>query len=362
MSQSTNAKFPPAKLTLKDGTVFRGFSFGYAAPAAGEVVFNTGMVGYPETLTDPSYYGQILVLTYPLIGNYGVPPAAEADPLSSFFESPRVQIRGLILSTQIEEFSHWSAATSLREWLLREKIPALCGIDTRQLTRLLREHGTMLGKIEIGDSRTDYDDPNQRNLMPSVSIPAPQKLGSGKIRIALLDCGCKAGIIRSLLKRGLEILRLPWNHDLTREDFDGLLVSNGPGNPKMCRPTILQIQQAVRRNVPILGICLGNQLLALAAGANTYKLKYGHRGQNQPVIETGTNRCLITSQNHGFAVDGTTLPDDWQPWFLNLNDGSVEGIRHRSGRFLGVQFHPEASPGPEDAEYLFDQFLELIQK
>ncbi len=351
---------PQGRLILEDGSVYPGVSFGAMQSVAGEAVFNTGMVGYPETLTDPSYSGQILVLTYPLIGNYGVPASAANSSLESLLESEKVQISGLVVADYSVFHSHWNAGKSLGEWLAENNIPALTGIDTRTLTKKMREKGTMPGKIEFDDMPVDFYDPNLDNLVSGVSTPAPSRYGEGKKRVCLIDCGCKHNIIRNLVKRGVEVLRVPWDHDIGQEDFDGLLISNGPGDPKMCRYTILQIRQAISQDIPVFGICLGHQLMALATGANTYKLKYGHRGQNQPVREAGSNRCLVTSQNHGFAVDNSTLPDGWEPWFINLNDGTNEGIRHVSGRFRSVQFHPEASPGPVDAGYLFDEFLEKL--
>ena len=348
-------------LVLEDGSRYLGYSFGYPKSTAGEVVFNTGMVGYPETLTDPSYYGQLLVFTYPLIGNYGIAANKSENHLNFTFESSKVQIFGLIVSDYSDEYSHHSASKSLGNWLIRQKIPALSGIDTRALTKKLREKGTLLGKILFDNDSIDYYDPNSENLVEYVSPQKPYLYGTGDHRLILMDCGCKHNILHSLIQRGVEVLRVPWNYDFSKEKFDGLVISNGPGNPKMCRRAIHFIRNTISKNIPVFGICLGNQLLALASGANTYKLKYGHRSQNQPVMEVDTNRCLITSQNHGFAVDANTLPVDWEPWFVNLNDGTNEGIRHRSGLFMSVQFHPEASPGPVDANFLFDKFLKLIK-
>lgn len=358
--KTKSGKSSKAKLLLENGLVFHGFTFGSKKSIAGEVVFNTGMTGYPETLTDPSYHGQILALTYPLLGNYGVPSENTKSVLPENFESDKIQISGLLISDYSFEYSHWNSNKSLADWLIRNDIPALYGIDTRELTKLLREKGSMLGKIEYDSNRIDFYDPNLENLVEKVSISRPQSYGSGSKKIALIDCGCKVNIIHSLLKRGVEVWRVPWEYDLSKETFDGLVISNGPGDPKMCRQTILQIRESITRNIPVFGICLGHQLLALAAGANTYKLKYGHRSQNQPVIEVGTEKCIVTSQNHGFAVDNKTLPREWKPWFLNLNDQTNEGIQHISGRFRSVQFHPEASPGPVDAAYLFDDFLKVV--
>ncbi len=360
--QKEDNSLTPGRLILEDGSEYQGFSFGKLTSIAGEVVFNTGMVGYPETLTDPSYFGQILTLTYPLIGNYGIPNGKSVDNLSREFESETVQISGLIVSDYSNAFSHWNSVKSLSDWLTENNVPALFGIDTRALTRKLREHGTMLGKIEFENDPIDFYDPNLNNLVQKVSIQAPQTYGNGEHKIVLVDCGCKLNIIRSLIIRGVQVVRVPWNYELEKEDFDGMVISNGPGDPKMVRYSITQIRKVMERKIPILGVCMGNQLLSLAIGANTYKLKYGHRSQNQPVLEMGTQKCLVTSQNHGFAVDNNSLPDDWEPWFVNLNDGTNEGIRHSSGLFKSVQFHPEATPGPVDAVYLFDEFIEILNK
>jgi len=350
-----------ATLILEDGSIFKGYSFGANRSVAGEVVFNTGMVGYPETLTDPSYNSQILALTYPLIGNYGVARDKSRNNLSQIFESNQIQIGGLIVSDYSQKFNHYQAKQSLGDWLIENEIPALQGIDTRSLTKKLREKGTMLGKIQLDGEKLEFYDPDKENLVEKVSYEKPTEHGSGKKRLLLIDCGSKHSIIHNLIKRGLQVKRVPWDYDFRNEKFNGLVISNGPGNPKMCRKTIYNIRYAISKRIPTFGICLGNQLLALAVGANTYKLKYGHRSQNQPVMEVGTDNCWVTSQNHGYAVDTKTLPDEWEPWFINLNDGTNEGIRHRSGLFRSVQFHPEANPGPVDAEGLFDDFVGMLR-
>jgi carbamoyl-phosphate synthase small subunit len=344
-----------ARLILEDGNRFEGFGFGYPCAAAGEVVFNTGMVGYPESLTDPSYFGQILVLTYPLIGNYGV-PASDLPLQKSAFESERIQVQGLIIAENSVEYSHPQADQSLSDWLSANRIPGICGIDTRRLTQILRNQGSMLGKI-VFDEDVPFYDPNNHNIVQKVTSRAVAVIGGGTKRVALLDCGCKLNIIRKLLAHNLQILRLPYDADLSRFNFNGLLVSNGPGNPKECLQPVRSVRYALEQNIPILGICLGHQILALAIGADTYKLKYGHHSQNQPVQEENSQHCLITSQNHGFAVDVQNLPDGWTPWFRNLNDGTNEGLLHQSGRFMSVQFHPEAAPGPEDTEFIFKRFI-----
>ncbi len=350
------------RLILEDGSEFQGKSFGFDIAASGEVVFNTSMTGYPESLTDPSYKGQILVLTYPLIGNYGVPDNSKENDLFRFFESYAMHISGLIIADYTEEYSHWNAIKSLGSWLKEYKIPGIYGVDTRALTKILREKGTMLGKIISDGKETDFYDPNMDNLVALVSTKEKKNFGSGKFKIVLIDCGVKYNIIRNLIKRDASVMLVPWNYDFSKEKYDGLFISNGPGDPKMCKETIANLQKAFKNDIPIYGICLGNQLMALAAGADTYKLKYGHRSHNQPVIKAGTNKAFITSQNHGFATDSNTLPNDWETLFLNLNDNTNEGIQHKTKPFFSSQFHPEASSGPTDTEFLFDMFMEAVKK
>jgi carbamoyl-phosphate synthase small subunit len=348
-------------LILEDGTTFKGYAFGYARSVSGEVVFNTAMTGYPESLTDPSYKGQILVLTYPIIGNYGVPDYMREDEMLKYFESYALHITGLVISDYTEDYSHWNSKKSLGDWLKEFKIPGIFGIDTRALTKILRERGTMLGKIIYGDETIEFYDPNKDNLVQKVSTVDKKVYGKGKHRILLVDCGVKYNIIRNLLKRNTTVTVVPWNYDFTTEEYDGLFISNGPGDPKECRDTIRHLRKAIAGDIPIYGICLGNQLLALAAGADTYKLKYGHRSHNQPVLLKDTNKAYITSQNHGFAINNDTLPGDWEPLFTNLNDNTNEGMRHISKPFFSTQFHPEASSGPTDTEFLFDRFIEMIE-
>lgn len=354
-----------ARLVLEDGTEFVGEPFGAFASTSGEVVFTTGMVGYPETLTDPSYHGQIIVCTYPLIGNYGVPaPQPGEHGMDERLESWRIHAKGLVVADYSRTYSHWEAGRSLDEWLREEGVTGLTGVDTRRLAILLRERGSMLGRIIVDERDVAQYDPNQENLAPLVSVSEPRLYGAGnqRGRVAVVDCGAKHNIVRSLVARGLEVLRTPWDFDLSSERLDGVLLSNGPGDPTYYTETIRQVRGLIERGTPTMGVCLGNQLLALAIGARTYKLKYGHRGQNQPVIELGTNRCSMTSQNHGFAVDTASLPHDWSPWFENLNDGTNEGIHHQSGRFRSVQFHPEAAPGPVETAYLFDEFAQFVEE
>ena len=352
-----------AVLELEDGTVYEGKSFGSHKACAGEVVFNTAMTGYPESLTDPSYKGQILVTTYPLSGNYGVPPtsAVAADGLESYVESERIHPEAIVCQDYSFRYSHWLAERSLAEWLEAENVAGIYGIDTRALTKRLREKGSMLGRITVeGCTPTDFDDPNSRNIVAEASCTKVITYGSGDKTVVLVDCGVKNNIIRSLVRRGVKVVRVPWNYDFSTIDYDGLFISNGPGDPAMAEQTVANIRKALGGDRPVCGICMGNQLLAKAAGATTYKLKYGHRSHNQPVRQVGTNRCFITSQNHGFAVDGSTLPDDWEPLFVNMNDNTNEGIRHRTKPFFSAQFHPEACGGPLDTDFIFDDFVKLL--
>jgi len=362
-------------LVLEDGTRFQGLSFGYDAPVAGEVVFNTAMMGYPESLTDPSYAGQILTFTYPLVGNYGVPRFSfEANQLPTFMESDRIYASAIIVSDYSTEFSHWNACESLSDWLKREKVPGVTGIDTRALTKVLREHGVMMGRLEFDETdgghksnetyksyetHETYEDINWVSRVSCKDIIRYNE-GAGK-KVVLVDCGVKANIIRCLVNRGVEVIRVPWNYDYTNMAFDGLFLANGPGDPDMCVDAveILRKQMSLSRK-PICGICMGNQLLAKAGGATIYKLKYGHRSHNQPVREVGTNRCYITSQNHGYAVDASTLGNEWRELFINMNDESNEGIRHISNPWFSSQFHPEACAGPVDTEFMFDRFIETL--
>lgn len=351
-----------ATLILQDGSRYEGKSFGYEAPTAGEVVFNTAMTGYPESLTDPSYEGQILVSTFPLLGNYGVPPRGVESRLSRYFESSKIHCRAIIAQDYAWEHSHWLASRSLAQWLIDEHIPGLYDIDTRSLTKHLRNVGSMPGKIVFGDEDIDFYNPDNDNLIAKTSCSEVEEYGepSGKT-VVLVDCGIKHNIIRCLVERGMHVVRVPWDYDFSGIKYDGLFISNGPGNPDFAVATIEHIRQALGVGKPICGICMGNQLLARAAGARTYKLKYGHRGHNQPVRRVGTDRCFITSQNHGFAVDNASLPDDWEPLFVNLNDGTNEGIRHKTLPYFSAQFHPEAAGGPRDTEFIFDEFVNLIR-
>ena len=350
------------RLVLEDGSEFSGTLFGATLPVAGEVVFNTGMVGYPESLTDPSYAGQILVLTYPHIGNYGVPPWSRDDlGLPEWFESDRIQVSGLVISSLSADVSHWSAERALDDWLKKENVPGLFGVDTRAVAKRLRDSGAMLGKVLPSGLDIAWRDPNTSNLVAEVTVREPVSYGTDGPRVVLVDTGAKASIVRGLVRAGARVLRVPWDYDFFQEPFDGLILSNGPGDPKMADTTVENVRRALEQRVPTFGICLGSQILALAAGADTYKLKFGHRSQNQPCVEVGTHRCMVTSQNHGYAVNGSTLPAGWREWFVNANDGTNEGIRHEWKPARGVQFHPEANPGPTDTSFLFERFLEMLR-
>lgn len=353
-------------LILEDGSRFEGQSFGYESPITGEVVFNTAMMGYPESLTDPSYAGQIMVLTFPLVGNYGVPSQeAIEDGLPRFFESDRIHASAIVVSDYCETYSHWNAAESLGDWLKREKVPGITGIDTRELTKVLRNAGVMMGKIVFDNSYEEATLPayDHINYIAQVSCKEIIRYNKGADKkVVLVDCGVKNNILRCLIKRGVEVIRVPWDYDFNTLEFDGLFLANGPGSPETATTTVEHIKTFLANpNVrPCMGICMGNQLLSKAAGANIYKLKYGHRSHNQPVRMVGTERCFVTSQNHGYAVDNNTLPQDWEPYFINMNDGSNEGIRHKTKPWYSAQFHPEATSGPVDTEFLFDDFVKSL--
>ena len=366
-----------AVLVLEDGSFFLGQGFGATTRTTGEVVFSTGMVGYTEALTDPSYNGQILSLTYPLVGNYGVPSRRKtSSEVPTWFESSGIRVRGLVIHDLCEMPSHWASSSTLDDWLLEENIPGIHGIDTRQLTKKLREKGVMLGILKVCEENEEPDlsklreestripDPNATDLVQAVSIAEPITYSSkkGNKRAVVVDCGVKAGILRALIQREFTVTRVPYNfsaEEVLEEKPDLVIVSNGPGDPEFCVSTIETVRGLVD-DVFVMGICLGNQILALSQGAKCYKLKYGHRSQNQPALDTKTGRCYITTQNHGYAVDAQSLEGtELEISFLNANDKTVEGVRHLKQPSFGVQFHPEASPGPRDTEFLFDQFLAL---
>ena len=384
MERVGRQKGKEAALVLEDGTVFKGFSFGAPRRVSGEVVFNTAMYGYNEALTDPSYWGQILVYTFPLIGNYGVPPLLHTDSwgLPRWFESASIKVRGLVVHEACEAPSHWASAFSLDEWLRSEGVPGIWGVDTRALTKRLRVHGVMLGVIEVSDRNEDLDydhllraareieDPNKRDLVAEVSCKEPiiygDSKGDKKPTVVLIDCGAKNSILRKMLERGLKVIRVPF--DATPErilDYrpQGFMVSNGPGDPKTCVKTIETVGDLLREDIPMFSICLGNQIFALSMGGSTYKLKFGHRSVNSPIIDLSSGRCYISSANHGFAVDPSSLDKtSLSVSFLNANDRTVEGVRHQSMKAMSIQHHPEHSPGPSELEFLFDIFAEWVRK
>ena len=377
VQEHNSCKSKKAALVLEDGTFFVGKGFGATRKLTGEVVFSTQMVGYPEALTDPSYKGQILALTYPLIGNYGVPPYDLNLGLPLYFESDRIQTSGLIIHELCTEPYHWASTRTLDKWLLDENIPGISGIDTRRLTKKLRTHGVMLGIIQTCEEGEEPDldklikeaqtipDPNATDLVSEVSVKKPVHYKvDGKHTAVLIDCGVKNSIIRNLLKRGISVVRVPYDFS-AKEILDyhpnGVFLSNGPGDPKKCVKTVEAVREIVEK-VPLMGICLGAQILALSVGGDTYKLKFGHRSQNQPALDVNTNRCYITTQNHGYAIDTECfcrIP--LEPWFINANDRTIEGVKHKTKPVFAVQWHPEASPGPYDTEWLFDMFLKNME-
>ncbi|KAK5746680.1 Multifunctional pyrimidine synthesis protein CAD [Elasticomyces elasticus] len=372
-AQTSTPSFERATFTIKDGPIFHGKSFGAKANISGEAVFTTSLVGYPESMTDPSYRGQILVFTQPLIGNYGVPGAMRDEfGLLKYFESPNIQAAAIVVADVAVKYSHWTAVESLAEWCAREGVPAISGVDTRAIVTHLREQGSSLGKITVGeeydaDEDEAYDDPSSINLVQRVSTKQPFHVPSpvGDAHIALIDCGVKENIIRSIVSRGASVTCLPYDypiHKLARH-FDGVFISNGPGDPTHCRVTSDNLRKLMdTTHIPIMGICLGHQLLAIASGASTTKMKYGNRAHNIPALDKTTGKCHITSQNHGYAVDINTLDSEWKEYFVNLNDDSNEGIIHKTRPIFGTQFHPEAKGGPQDSSYLFDAYLESVKK
>jgi len=371
--KSTPPSYERATFTIRNGPIFHGTSFGARSNISGEAVFTTSLVGYPESLTDPSYRGQILVFTQPLIGNYGVPSnVRDEHGLLKYFESPNIQAVGVVVADVAEKYSHWTAVESLSEWCAREGVPAVTGVDTRAIVTYLREQGSSLARITIGeeydqDQDEDFIDPEQINLVRKVSTKAPFHVSapSPTAHVAVIDCGVKENIMRSLVSRGASVTCFPYDYPIHKvaHHFDGVFISNGPGDPTHCQDTVYHLRKLMETSqIPVFGICLGHQLVALAIGARTIKLKYGNRAHNIPALDLTTGKCHITSQNHGYAVDATTLPKGWKPYFLNLNDNSNEGLIHESRPIFSTQFHPEAKGGPLDSSYLFDMYLENVHK
>ncbi len=349
-------------LILEDDTRLEGDAFGFAGESSGEVVFSTGMTGYPQSLTDPSFAGQILTFTYPLIGNYGIEtPRTLGEHLMENFESERIWATGVVVGEWAKDPSHFSMAKNFSQWLDEQHIPGICGIDTRSLTLTLREHGVMNGMI-TNKKNVHYSPAKSIHWVERTSVKEVLRykgkgLPAGKAgkRIVLIDCGVKHGILRELIGRGYEVMRIPWDaNPMDIKGIDAVVCSNGPGDPKDCGKTVENIKKVLAADIPFLGICLGHQLLSLAIGADTYKLSYGHRGLNQPVKNVHTGKCFVTSQNHGYAVDSKTIPKDFEVWFTNLNDGTNEGIRHTTKAIRSTQFHPEGNPGPFDTVGVFD--------
>jgi len=366
------------KLILSDGTVLNGEGFGYSTRVFGELVFNTGMVGYTETLSDPSYSGQILTLTYPLIGNYGVPDPSikDSDGISKFFESDRIQIRGLIVHDLSMVASHWNMSMTLDEWLNKENVPGISGIDTRALTKKLRTSGVMMAALvvsskeiddeEIKKQLTSTQDYNSEKFMDMVSTKEEQVFGNEKQTVVVIDTGVKNAIIRNIRNLGYKVVKVPWNTPIEKilsHKPKGVVISNGPGDPQNCPETIAAAKSLIEKNIPTLGICLGAQIIGLAGNADTYKLKYGHRGQNKPCINLDDNHVYVTSQNHGYCINPDSLKNsDFDLWFTNADDKTVEGIKHKKQKCIAVQFHPEASPGPYDCKFIFEKLKTLMEE
>jgi carbamoyl-phosphate synthase small subunit len=367
-----------AVLVLEDGSTFEGYGFGAPKQVSGEIVFSTSMVGYPESLTDPSYKGQILTFTYPLVGNYGVPPYDKENGVLKSFESDDIKVTGFIVHELCKNPFHWASTRSLDQWLKDEDVPGIYGVDTRKLTKKLRVHGVMLGILKVCEADegpdmqklqkevTKVQDPNFTDLAGQVTVKEPTVYKSGgNLTAVLIDCGVKYGILRNLLRRGFDVVRVPYDYSaeqILAYKPDGVMISNGPGDPKNCPKTVQAVKELLEVDMPLMGVCLGTQILALAAGGDTYKLKYGHRSQNQPALDLETGRCYITTQNHGYTVERDSLKDTGlEAWFMNANDKTVEGVKHKRKPAFALQWHPEASPGPYDTEFLFDRFKKLAE-
>lgn len=364
---------PKCTLVLSTGQRFEGELIGAPLSTSGELVFTTGMVGYCEAMTDPSYFGQILTFSYPLIGNYGVPDLPNDDDglIPSGFESKHVRVAGVVIGVDTADAFHWNSISSLDQWLKQQNVPGVVGIDTRHLVHLIRSTTRLKGRFEIEGVKghtafspsahsDQFYDPAENEILDRVTTSQRRTIGKGKVRIGLVDCGVKWNIIRQLINLDCEVELLPWRTDLTKVDCGGFLLSNGPGDPSMAKPLIEALRKQLQGTRPILGICLGHQILSLAAGATTDRMAYGHRSHNQPVCQVGTRRGYITSQNHGYVVNASSLPKEWEPWFVNVNDQTIEGIRHREKPFKSVQFHPEAAGGPRDTAWIIAQFVSEV--
>jgi carbamoyl-phosphate synthase small subunit len=367
-----------AVLVLEDGSIFAGYGFGVPKKVSGEIVFSTSMVGYPESLTDPSYKGQILTFTYPLVGNYGVPPYDKEHDILKYFESDDIKVTGFVVHELCKNPFHWASTRTLDQWLKDDDVPGIYGIDTRELTKKLRVKGVLLGILKVCEADEEpnlpkllkevknVQDPNSTDLAKQVTVKEPilYKAGGNKTAV-LIDCGVKYGILRNLLRRGFDVVRVPYDYSVEQilaYKPDGVIISNGPGDPKQCVKTVEAVRELIDESMPMMGICLGTQILALAVGGDTYKLKYGHRSQNQPALDLETGRCYITTQNHGYTVQRDSIKDTGlEEWFMNANDKTVEGVKHKTKPAFALQWHPEASPGPYDTEFLFDRFKKLAE-
>ncbi len=366
------------KLVFDDGTVLDGEGFGYSTTVFGEIVFNTGMVGYPEALTDPSYKGQILTLTYPLVGNYGVPDPKITDDagIPRYFEADKIQARGLVVHELSHTASHWNLSMTLDEWMYNEKIPGIAEIDTRALTKKLRTRGVMMAAIVVSDTEIDIGTAKKQlseatnytseQFMDSVSTKEDKIYGNQEQTVVVIDTGAKFAIIRNVMELGYKAVVVPWDAPYERimsYNPKGIVLSSGPGDPQNCHATIKTAKKLIENNVPTLGICLGAQIIGIAGNTGTYKLKYGHRGQNKPCVNLETNQVYVTSQNHGYGINLESLEkSDFNLWFTNTDDKTVEGIKHKTKRCIAVQFHPEAAPGPYDCKYVFEELKQLMEK
>ncbi|MBO48989.1 MAG: carbamoyl-phosphate synthase small subunit [Candidatus Nitrosopelagicus sp.] len=366
------------KLILSDGTVLDGMGFGYSTTVFGEIVFNTGMVGYTEALTDPSYNGQILTLTYPLVGNYGIPDldAVDEDGISKFFESDMMQIRGLVIHELSQTASHWNLKMTLDEWMFNEKVPGISGIDTRAITKKLTSSGVMMAALVVSDEEIDTEKIKNElasittytseKFMDTVSTKEEKIYGTENQSVVVIDTGAKNAIVRNVRELGYKAIVVPWNtpyEKVMSYNPKGVVLSSGPGDPQNCPDTIDTAKKLIENNVPTLGICLGAQIIGIAGNTETYKLKYGHRGQNKPCVNLETNQVFVTSQNHGYGIKPESLEkSDFKLWFANADDDTVEGIKHKTQSCIAVQFHPEAAPGPFDCKYVFDELKKLMEK
>ncbi len=367
-----------AKLVFDNGTVLDGVGFGYSTTVFGEIVFNTGMVGYTEALTDPSYCGQILTLTYPLVGNYGVPDPSivDEDGIPKFFESSKIQARGLVVHELSLTASHWNLTMTLDEWMYNEKIPGISGIDTRELTKKLRTSGVMMAALVVSDSKIDVEQVKKQlesathydseQFMDDVSTKEEKVYGKDENTVVVIDTGAKHAILRNVREIGYKVVLLPWNtpyEKIMSYNPKGIILSSGPGDPQKCPNTIVTAKKLIEDNIPTLGICLGAQIIGIAGNTETYKLKYGHRGQNKPCVNLENNQVYVTSQNHGYGITPESLEkSDFDLWFTNADDKTVEGIKHKTKNCIAVQFHPEAAPGPYDCKFVFEKLKEMMEK